>query len=113
VKEADIYFSRMIIHNWGDKYCIQILRNLIPALKKGTRVVINDHVVPEPGIRSPFNERSVRAFDLVMKECFNAKERDINDWTALLRKADERFIIDEVKRPEGSQLGIIDVKWEG
>jgi hypothetical protein len=113
VKDADIYLFRMIFHNWGDKYCIQILRNLIPALKKGTRVVINDHVVPEPGNLSPFNERSVRAFDLVMKECFNAKERDINDWAALLRKADKRFVMDEVKRPEGSQLQIIDVKWGG
>ncbi|KAF2707636.1 S-adenosyl-L-methionine-dependent methyltransferase [Pleomassaria siparia CBS 279.74] len=113
VKDADVYLFRMIFHNWGDKYCIQILKNLIPALKNGTKLVINDHVVPEPGVLSPFNYRSVRAFDLVMKECFNAKERDINDWTALLKKADERFVIADVKRPEGSQLQIIEVNWEG
>ncbi|KAF1959528.1 S-adenosyl-L-methionine-dependent methyltransferase [Byssothecium circinans] len=32
VKGADIYFFRMIFHNWGDDYCIQILRKLILAL---------------------------------------------------------------------------------
>jgi precorrin-6B methylase 2 len=112
VKDADVYFFRMIFHNWGDKYCIKILRKLIPALKSGSRIVINDHVVPEPGILSLYNDRSVRAFDLVMKECFNAKERDVNDWAALLKKADERFAIADIKRPEGSQLQIVDVKWE-
>lgn len=109
VKEADVYLFRMIFHNWGDKYCIQILHNLIPALRKGSRVVINDHIVPEPGVLSPYQDRTVRSFDMVMKACFNAKERDINDWRSLLKKADERFMIKEVKRPEGSQLQIIDV----
>jgi hypothetical protein len=113
VKEADVYLFRMIFHNWGDKYCIDILRNLIPALKNGAHIVINDHVVPEPGTLSPYQDRSVRAFDLVMKACFNAKERDMNDWRALLSKADERFVMKEVKRPEGSQLQIIDVEWKG
>lgn len=111
VKNADVYLFRMIFHNWGDKYCVQILQNLIPALKKGAKIVINDHVVPIPGALSLYKERSVRAFDLVMKECFNAKERNIEDWTALLKKADARFEILEVKRPQGSQLQIIDIEW--
>jgi hypothetical protein len=113
VKGADVYFFRMIFHNWGDKYCIQILRNLIPALKKGARIVINDHVVPKPGELSLYKDRSVRAFDLVMKELCNAKERNIGDWEALLKQADERFEIVEVKRLEGSQLQIMDVEWKG
>ncbi|PVH96576.1 S-adenosyl-L-methionine-dependent methyltransferase [Periconia macrospinosa] len=112
VKDADVYLFRMIFHNWGDKYCLQILQNLIPALKKGAKIVINDHVVPEPGVLSLYKDRSVRAFDLVMKQCFNAKERSISDWTALLKKVDERFDIVEVKRPQGSQLQIIDVVWK-
>lgn len=60
---------------------------------------------------SLYKDRTVRAFDLVMKGCFNAKERDIQAWTELLKKADERFEIRDVKRPEGSQLQIIDVEW--
>lgn len=111
VHGADVYLFRMIFHNLGDKYCIAVLRSLIPALKKGARVVINDHVVPEPGVLSAYKERSVRAFDLVMKGCFNAKERDERAWKELLRMADERFEVRGVARPEGSQLQIIDVEW--
>lgn len=111
VQHADLYLFRMIFHNWGDAYCIKILQNLIPALKKGSRVIINDHVVPPSGVLSLYKDRTVRAFDLVMKMCFNAKERDIQAWTDLLKKADERFVIRGVKVPEGSQLQIIDVEW--
>jgi hypothetical protein len=112
VKGADVYFFRMIFHNWGDKYCIQILKNLIPALKKGSKIVINDHVVPPGGVLSPYKDRTVRAFDLVMKANFNAKERTVDDWTKMLRAADERFAIKEVTQPQGSQLQIIDVQWD-
>jgi chemotaxis methyl-accepting protein methylase len=34
VKNADVYFLRSILHNWSDKYAIEILTNLIPALKE-------------------------------------------------------------------------------
>jgi len=37
VKGADVYYFRAIFHDWPDKYCIRILQNLIPGLKKGAR----------------------------------------------------------------------------
>jgi len=46
-----------------------------------------------------------------MKEMFNSKESNIEDWEALLKRADEHLKIVEVKRPEGSTLQIIDVEW--
>lgn len=46
---AGVYLLRTILHNWGDKYCIRILRALIPALKPGARVLVNDMCLPEPG----------------------------------------------------------------
>ncbi|KAJ8121801.1 hypothetical protein ONZ43_g1835 [Nemania bipapillata] len=42
VKNADVYLYRWILHNWPDKYCVQILNSLIPALKPGARVLIMD-----------------------------------------------------------------------
>lgn len=60
VRDADVYFFRWIFHNWSDKYCIQILRNLIPALKDGARVVVNDNVLPEPGALSSWQEERQR-----------------------------------------------------
>ena len=48
VEGADVYLFRWIFHNWSDKYCLSILRNLIPALKKGAKVLVADNVLPEP-----------------------------------------------------------------
>ena len=47
VKGADVYFFRFILHNWSDKYCKQILENLVPALKDGSRIVIYEFLLPE------------------------------------------------------------------
>ncbi|KAF2193341.1 S-adenosyl-L-methionine-dependent methyltransferase [Zopfia rhizophila CBS 207.26] len=113
VKEADVYFFRYIFHSWSDKYCIAILRALIPALKVESRVLIMEHIVPGPGILSPFQERPIRHFDMAMKESFNAKERSESDWKNLLGDADKRFSVVEVRRPAGSQLGIVVAEWAG
>jgi hypothetical protein len=57
---ADVYFFRLVMHNWSDKYAIKILRALIPALKSGARIMLNDAVLPEPGTVHPVEERNVR-----------------------------------------------------
>lgn len=46
VQGADVYLLRLILHDWSDKYAIKILQALIPALKHGAKVVINDRVMP-------------------------------------------------------------------
>jgi chemotaxis methyl-accepting protein methylase len=58
--QADVYFIRWCMHNWSDKYAIKILRALIPALKPGARVLINDGVLPEPGTAGIVEEKALR-----------------------------------------------------
>lgn len=60
-------------------------------------------------ILTPLNS----AFDLVMLELFNAKERDVEDWTKLFHAADTRFKFRGVQFPKGSKLAIIEARWEG
>ena len=60
VKDADVYFFRWILHNWADKYCVKILRALVPALKSGARLLIQDLLLPEPGTMSCYQERKTR-----------------------------------------------------
>ena len=48
VNNADAYLLRWILHNWPDKYCLTILRSLIPALKPGARIIVNEFCLPEP-----------------------------------------------------------------
>jgi ubiquinone/menaquinone biosynthesis C-methylase UbiE len=57
---ADVYYYRWVFHNWSDKYCIKILRSLIPVLRPGANVVINDICVPEPGSMALWRERELR-----------------------------------------------------
>ncbi|MCJ1261773.1 hypothetical protein MMC22_001641 [Lobaria immixta] len=113
VKNADIYFFRWIFHNWSDKYCIQILRNLIPALKPGAVILINDNCLPEPNTLSLWPEERIRSMDLTMLEILNVREREIDDWAELFRQADGRFKFLGGKQPAGSHLWIIEVRWEG
>ena len=60
IKDADIYLLRWILHDWSDKYCVKILQALIPALKKGAKIVINDICIPEPGQMGIGADRALR-----------------------------------------------------
>lgn len=60
VKEADIYFLRWILHDWSDKYAIEILQNIVPGLKKGARVLVSERCLPPPCVVSPYRERAAR-----------------------------------------------------
>ncbi|KAI1113842.1 S-adenosyl-L-methionine-dependent methyltransferase [Nemania sp. NC0429] len=44
--EADAYLFRHIFHDWSDQYAVKIFSNLVPALKPGTRIWINEVVLP-------------------------------------------------------------------
>jgi hypothetical protein len=48
VKDADIYYFRWIFHDWSDKYCVKILKALIPALKKGARIIMSERCLEPP-----------------------------------------------------------------
>ena len=57
---ADVYFLRWILHNWPQKYAIQILKNLIPSLKPGARIIVQEKCMPEPGEISLRKEQVMR-----------------------------------------------------
>ena len=59
-KGADVYFFRWVFHDWSDKYAVQLLQKLVPALKKGSRVVVNDVCLPPHGALSMYQERIFR-----------------------------------------------------
>ena len=91
VKGADVYFFRACFHNWSDGYAVRMLRALVPALKVGACVVVNDVVVPgweelELGKDGDGNGNgemidvgAVRNGDLSMSYLFNAGDRELSD----------------------------------
>ncbi|KAI1500603.1 sterigmatocystin 8-O-methyltransferase [Biscogniauxia marginata] len=110
--QADVYFFRLIFHNWADKYALRILKAHIPALRPGAMILIRDAIMPDPGHIPLWRERDVRAVDLNMGCFFNARERYLHEWKALLAAADERFVLQRVIEPEISMLAILEVIWD-
>ena len=60
IKGADVYYFRWILHNWSDEYAVRILQALIPALKPGARVIVNEFCLPGKNVLSPYKERLLR-----------------------------------------------------
>ena len=131
MKGADVYLLRLILHDWSDKYSKMIIKALIPALKPGAKVVINDRVIPGRGEATYLAEREARSvllcrrmasktdkrfhsdYDMYMLAFQNAKERTADDWTTLFKEVDPRFKITRVYQPPKSSLAVVDVTWEG
>ncbi|KAH8695175.1 S-adenosyl-L-methionine-dependent methyltransferase [Talaromyces proteolyticus] len=89
--EADAYIMKQCFHNWPDHYCVRIVKNQIPALKPGVRLIVIDSLVPEPGTMSILAERMVRSFDMMMLTNTNGREREMADWIKIFEQADSRF----------------------
>ncbi|KAK7606244.1 O-methyltransferase-domain-containing protein [Phyllosticta paracitricarpa] len=106
VKDADVYFFSMILHNWPDKYAAQILKKTVDAMKPGARIFILDSMVPEPGRIPLVQEKIIRCVDMAMKNLMNARERDLQDWEALFAQADPRLKLDKVIPLPGSILSL-------
>lgn len=61
VAGADVYFLRLILHNWSDTYCLRILASLLPALKDGCKVIVEDNLMPDYGSKPLWKERKARS----------------------------------------------------
>jgi hypothetical protein len=61
IKGAEVYLYRWTLHNWPDKYCVKALQALVPALKKGARLLIMDMVMPPPGMLPNDLDRKLRS----------------------------------------------------
>ncbi|KAF2163211.1 hypothetical protein M409DRAFT_68527 [Zasmidium cellare ATCC 36951] len=111
VKGAPIYFFRAIFHNWPDESCVQILKNQIPALKKGARIVIDDSTLHEPNTLPSSVEKRRRSMDLSMLTWFGSRERTVDDWEKIFKAASPSFQLRHAK-PAGMNYNL-DVEWTG
>lgn len=135
--QADLYLIKMILHDWPEKECIEILRGLRPALKPGVKILFVEYV----GKHDQVNEdgdggdeaaskggsgekpeeaplpRSIKQMgtstDLRMMALFGTKERAPSAWKKLFREADERFDIVRFEANPFSFFVIIEVVWRG
>lgn len=113
VHGADVYLFRWIFHNWPDKYAVMILQNLVPALKKGAKVLINEGLLSDPSLKvDSFQERIMRTLDLTMLTTVNAKSRESDIWSGIFARADPRFRYLGASKAKGSLLWAIEAVWD-
>lgn len=68
-----------------------------------------DTVLPAPGSVPATQEATLMVRDLSMMQTFNAKERELEDWNALLKAVDERLRLKNVVQPFGSSMSVLEV----
>jgi hypothetical protein len=83
VPEGDVYLLATILHDWDDDSATKILRTIRAAAPQDARLIILDAVVP-PG-NEPFGPKWL---DLLMLTLFAGRERDEDQWRALLAAGD-------------------------
>ncbi|KAA1475130.1 S-adenosyl-L-methionine-dependent methyltransferase [Dentipellis sp. KUC8613] len=111
VPDQDIYYMRMIIHDWPDATCVDILSNIRKTMKPSSRLLIHDYVLissvaasegaletrgdvaPSPLLPN-YGAGGTRPFymDVNMMCMLNAKERSLDDMIELGQKAGLAFV---------------------
>lgn len=88
---ADVYFMRMVLHFLGDEDCVRVVKNIVPAMKKGSRILVADGVVPKCGVMPDPTHRYVFNQNWNMIHVMNAKERTFAEVEKIFMQADPRF----------------------
>lgn len=85
---ARAYYLQSILHDWNDEQNIAILRNLVPALRKGySKVLLDEIVVSEERPTVPATD-----MDLMMLAHFAVRERSEAEWRCLLENVGLRVV---------------------
>ena len=85
--DADLYIMKNVLHNWNDGQCCTILKNLHNTMKKGSKLLILEMVVPGPGISS-----YSKLVDIQMLSTMpGGKERTSREFEDLLRNSGFRL----------------------
>ncbi|OBT82087.1 hypothetical protein VE02_09644 [Pseudogymnoascus sp. 03VT05] len=110
--KADVYFLRHVLHDYSDPYAIKILKNLLPVLVPGNRIILCEIVLPPPGAPLPPSVvRVMHSIDLQMLVVQNAKERSEEQWIDLLARADSRFKLVNIGRVPALQ-SFLEIKFD-
>ena len=82
VPEAEAYSLKMILHDWNDAECVEVLSNIRKAAAASARVLIVEHIVPGPGV-----PHFAKLFDIHMMCWGTGQERTEAEYVRLLERA--------------------------
>ncbi|KAJ1397195.1 Winged helix-like DNA-binding domain superfamily [Sesbania bispinosa] len=89
VPKADAVFIKWILHDWGDKECIQILKKCREAIpKENGRVIIVEAVIEEgEEKRDKFKDIGLLLDMVMMAHTSLGKERTLKEWDYVIKMA--------------------------
>ncbi|KAB5566225.1 O-methyltransferase [Coniochaeta sp. 2T2.1] len=87
LKGSQFYYLRTVLHDWNDEDAEKILRNLIPAMTPGSKILIDEMVLPNKGVHW-----WSASLDLHMYIMLGSMERNESQWHALLEKSGLRLV---------------------
>ncbi|KAH0524391.1 hypothetical protein TsFJ059_006914 [Trichoderma semiorbis] len=106
----DAYLISRCLHNWSDHHSAIILRALIPALQKGSKILIWDSVLEDRPVKKLSGKFNFQQ-DFIMATISNGKDRSAEEFRRVLELSDPRFTMEGVRRPEGCKLAMVEVTW--
>ncbi len=81
-ENADAYLMKMVLHDWNDEQCLQILKNCHKAMKPGSKLLVLDAVIPEGNEPHPG-----KFMDINMLAMTGGKERTKKEFVSLFAGA--------------------------
>jgi O-methyltransferase/methyltransferase family protein len=75
---ADYYLLKWVLHDWDDEKCVRLLRNVRAGAATGSRMLVVDAVVGEPG-----RPDAAALIDISMLVGTDGQERDLAELDAL------------------------------
>ena len=103
VPAADLYFMKMILHDWDDAACIKILSNIRSVLPLEGRLFIAEHIVP-----GPETPHFSKLFDIHMLCALTGKERTEEEYVALLEQVGFNHV--QTHFPPSRIMGVIEAR---
>lgn len=101
VPTADAYTMKMILHDWDDGECVQILRNLRRRAPPTGRVFIIEHVITDAGTSD-----YAALFDIHMMCWGTGRERTVLEYRELLEASG--WTLTATWFPPGGEIGVIE-----
>jgi hypothetical protein len=101
VPAADAYFMKMILHDWNDDECVQILQNANHSAPAGGRIFIVEHVITENSAR-----HFAELFDMHMMVWGTGRERTVPEYASLLGQAGWAYVT--TWSPANAVVGVVE-----
>ncbi len=101
VPAADIYFLKLILHDWDDDECVQILESAHRASDDAARIFIVEHLITDP--ETPHFSKF---FDIHMMCWGTGRERSSDEYAELLSRAGWSHV--ETWYPESRLMGLVE-----